>query len=287
MANTQPPARPALFVGSSSEGLELAKAVQSLLAASTDVELWTQGVFGLSHGTLESLVHAVPHFDFAVLVLTADDLTISHGMHHQTARDNVLFELGLFIGGLGRDRTFIIYDEDDSPKLPSDLAGVTTAKFHKHASGNLQASLGAACTKIEQAIKFHKIQITSPTPGGFLEDPQPMADGLSYLVRGKLGRLPSNHTIWLLNQDQFSERVWPQGFSDGRVKYHPQTGEWEGRVYVAPSQVNISIIAVVAPPTSQEFFEYYQKVVGQTKAEPVSRIPAECRNWVRVQAQVA
>src|SRR5215831_17510296 len=118
MAKAQPKVRPTLFVGSSSEGLELAKAVQSLLDPSADVELWTQGVFGLAHGTLESLVHATSRFDFAALVLRGDDLTVSHGVQNQSARDNVLFELGLFMGGLGRDRTFIIYDEDDSPKLP-------------------------------------------------------------------------------------------------------------------------------------------------------------------------
>jgi len=298
MVNTQPPARPALFVGSSSKapGLDLAKAVQLLLNESADVELWNQGVFDLGYGTLEALVQAIPSFDFAILVLTPDDLNVSNGLQHQTPRDNVLLELGLFMGSLGRDRTFIIHDKDNPPSLPSDLAGITTARFQMHASGNLQASLGAACVQIEQAIKLRwirpdrlsqvdKIQITLPAPGGFLEYPQPMLDGCSYLVRGKLGRLPSNHTIWLLNQDPFGEHVWPQGFPDGRVKYHPQTGEWQGRVYVAPSHVNISIVAVVAPPTSNQFFEYYERVLGQTKAEPLSSIPAECTNWVRVQAK--
>ena len=128
-----------------------------------DVELWDQGLFGLSHGTLESLVGAVPRFDFAVLVLTTDDLLLSRGTEKPTARDNVLFELGLFMGGLGRDRTFIIYDRENPPKLPSDLAGVTTATFRRHASGNLQTSLGAACTKIEQAIKTRGVRTERPT----------------------------------------------------------------------------------------------------------------------------
>jgi hypothetical protein len=145
--------RPALFVGSSSEGLRIAEAVQVALDEACEVELWTQGIFGLTHGTLESLVTALPHFDFAVLVLTADDLTVSRTTEKPTARDNVLFELGLFIGALGRDRTFMLYDRTNPPALPSDLAGITAATFAPQTSGNLEAALGAPCTKIRRTVE--------------------------------------------------------------------------------------------------------------------------------------
>ena len=124
--------RPSVFVGSSSEGLRIAQAVQVLLDQVCEVEIWSQGVFGLTQGTLESLVLALERFDFAVLVLTADDLNISRGTERPVARDNVLFELGLFVGGLSRDRTFMLYDRTRSPALPSDLAGVTAATFEPH-----------------------------------------------------------------------------------------------------------------------------------------------------------
>jgi hypothetical protein len=41
----------------------------------------------------------------------------------------VLFESGLFMGVLGRDRVFLVYDETQDIKIPSDLAGVTLATF--------------------------------------------------------------------------------------------------------------------------------------------------------------
>jgi hypothetical protein len=145
--------RPSVFVGSSSEGLRIAQAIQVLLDQVCEVEIWSQGVFGLTQGTLESLVLAIDRFDFAVLVLTADDLTISRGGERPVARDNVLFELGLFVGGLSRDRTFMLYDRAHPPALPSDLAGVTAATFEPHSSGNLAASLGAACTRIQTSIE--------------------------------------------------------------------------------------------------------------------------------------
>jgi hypothetical protein len=144
--------RPSVFIGSSSEGLKIAKALQVLLDQAYEVATWSQGVFGLSQGTLESLVGALDQFDFAILVLTPDDLVSSRNVSGAAPRDNVLFELGLFMGGLGRDRTFIVYDRTAQLKLPSDLAGVSAATFEPHSSGNLQSSLGAAATCSEDRI---------------------------------------------------------------------------------------------------------------------------------------
>jgi hypothetical protein len=57
--------RPAVFIGSSSEGLGVAKALQVLVDRSADCEPWNQGTFGSSAGALESLVSALHRFDFA------------------------------------------------------------------------------------------------------------------------------------------------------------------------------------------------------------------------------
>jgi hypothetical protein len=67
-------------------------------------------------------------------------------------RDNVIFELGLFMGALGRERTFIVYNRDQEIKLPSDLAGVTAARFGDRTDGNLQAALGPVCTAVRNQI---------------------------------------------------------------------------------------------------------------------------------------
>lgn len=144
--------RPRIFIGSSVEGLPVAEALQLGLDHDAETTLWSQGVFGLSHGTLEDLVRASREFDFAVLVLTPDDLTIRRGTTGNSPRDNVIFELGLFMGALGRARTFIVYCRDTKPELPSDLAGVTPATYASRADGNVQAALGAACTQIKRAI---------------------------------------------------------------------------------------------------------------------------------------
>lgn len=69
-------------------------------------------------------------------------------------RDNVIFELGLFVGAIGRRRTFGVYDTDKPIKIPSDLAGVTMATFRgDRPDKNLDAAVSPACSKIMQAIE--------------------------------------------------------------------------------------------------------------------------------------
>jgi hypothetical protein len=144
--------RASVFIGSSAEGLRIAKAIQVNLDRACEVVIWSQGVFGLSEGTLETLVNRAGEFDFAILVVTPDDMTHSRGKTQQSPRDNVLLELGLFVGTIGRKRTFAVYDRAADIKMPSDLAGATLASFEPHSSGNFQAAVGAACTQIETAI---------------------------------------------------------------------------------------------------------------------------------------
>lgn len=142
--------RPEVFIGCSVEGLRVAKVIQLALEHSTHSVIWHQGVFGLSQGTLESLVAAVHGFQYAVLVLTPDDLVVKREETRAAARDNVLFELGLFMGALGRDRTFIVCER--SVSLPTDLAGVTPAVYEVSGDTTLVQDLGPVCTKLELAM---------------------------------------------------------------------------------------------------------------------------------------
>lgn len=145
--------RPAIFVGSSTEGLPIAKAIQRELASAAEVTVWSQGVFQPSYGYLESLTKALETTDFAVLVLTPDDFTESRGDGSASPRDNVVFELGLFIGRLGRERSFFVYDNTKPIKLPSDLLGVAATTFSPRSDGNLQAAVGPACGEIDSRLQ--------------------------------------------------------------------------------------------------------------------------------------
>jgi len=139
------PKKPSLFIGSSTEGLEVARALRTQLNNDAEVTIWNEGIFQLTEGYLEALVNALPMFDFSVLVFSADDAIESRGVTHIAPRDNIMFELGLFMGRLGRARTFVLYDSAKHPKLPSDLAGVSVAQYRSdRADGNFIAAVGTA-----------------------------------------------------------------------------------------------------------------------------------------------
>lgn len=151
-----------VFVGSSVEGLGIAQAIQLELQYDATCTLWYQGIFGLSKGTLEALVEKLDAFEFAILVLTPDDITQTRGEAVQTPRDNVLFELGLFMGHLGRDRVYVVYCDDKQTKIPSDLAGVTlatflnpdpTRKINSYSIQELRPLIGPPSTRIRIAIE--------------------------------------------------------------------------------------------------------------------------------------
>lgn len=146
-------ARPALFIGSSSESLPVARALQSLLDHDAEVTIWTDGIFGPGGITLLSLLQAVKSSDFAALVVDADDSTETRGVTRSTTRDNVVFEMGLFLGHLGVERCFMIHDRSKELSLPTDLNGVTSATYQPHTNGEFESALGAAANSIRKIIQ--------------------------------------------------------------------------------------------------------------------------------------
>jgi|GEM_PF-6899266 len=123
------PSKPKVFIGSSLEGLPIVEKLAKRLARFADCRKWTKGVFGVGKGTLEALVNATREHDFAILVLTPDDQENRRGAATSVPRDNVIFELGLFMGALGKNRTFIVKSKDQTIALPTDLSGITRAEF--------------------------------------------------------------------------------------------------------------------------------------------------------------
>lgn len=150
-----PRTQPAVFIGSSSEGLEIVNSLhKSLSRKPYVVKPWTQGVFECSKTTIEDLMLATQETDFAVLVLTADDMTKSRGTKKASPRDNVIFELGLFMGALGRERTYIVAPKGVDIKIPTDLFGVNRLQFQlkrgRSISRNLQSVAKQLCKLINK-----------------------------------------------------------------------------------------------------------------------------------------
>ena len=132
--------------------------------------------------------------------------------------------------------------------------------------------------RLKYAIKKrrNRIEITSPRSGDVLKHPVIHQPGPCYRVVGRLGLLPEGYQIWLLVQPSTTNRFWPQGFLS--TSYRKETGEWEGFIFSPGSKEEINIIAVVAPPTSQMMFSYYQMYGKETNWAPFEAIPEECQN---------
>jgi O-acetyl-ADP-ribose deacetylase (regulator of RNase III) len=156
--------RQRVFIGSSSEAIDVCRAVQQELERYFEVTIWDQDVFRLTYDAIDSLCAELDSSDAGVFVLTPDDLTERHGQFSFTVRDNVIFELGMFIGRLGRSRTFMLAPDESDIRLPSDLIGVTTARYDAERFDRRQrAAVGSACTQITQALKSIQPQ-ASPEP---------------------------------------------------------------------------------------------------------------------------
>lgn len=148
---------PRLFIGSSVESLDVAYSVQESLEHSLEVTVWDQGIFQPNRYAMEDLANAVAESDFALFVFSPDDVTVMRGTEQRTVRDNVVFELGMFIGRLGRERCFILIPRDSGEiHLPSDLLGLTPLTYAAdRTDGNLVAALGPACQRVRRSVSQH------------------------------------------------------------------------------------------------------------------------------------
>ena len=159
-------ARPRLFIGSSSESRQYAYAIQEELEESAEATVWSQNLFRLTKTTIENLMDALEEYDFAVFVFAPNDIVRLRGKNYPTVRDNVVFELGLFMGKLGRPRVFMAIPKgSEHLRLPTDLAGVTPGKFDSNRGDkNFRAAVGPFCNKVRGEIRrYGKVKVAVGT----------------------------------------------------------------------------------------------------------------------------
>lgn len=143
--------KPRIFIGSSREGLPIAEKLKKEFSAWADCDIWNEaGIFEINKGYLEQLLDHLSLYEYGVMVATGDDEVTSRKETKLAPRDNVFFELGLFMGRLGRDRTFYVLEK--GTKLPSDLQGITLPDFPKRKGTAQDAALAECATKIKAHI---------------------------------------------------------------------------------------------------------------------------------------
>jgi CRP/FNR family cyclic AMP-dependent transcriptional regulator len=144
---------PKLFIISSSEAKSIAHAVRDGLEHDVFSKVWDDGVFFAGGYPLEALEAEVAQADFAVAIAEPDDIVESRGVKAPTVRDNVLFELGLFMGKLTRYRAILVHPKVKGLKLPSDLHGLTVVPYEPGDPTTLAARLTPVCDQIRAVVK--------------------------------------------------------------------------------------------------------------------------------------
>jgi hypothetical protein len=147
-----------VFIGSSTEGLSVADSlVAQLTGRGYYVKVWDEGVFTLGNYNIESLMQIVNEkFDFAIFVFTADDKACFRGNTVFLPRDNVIFEMGMFMSRLDRNRTLFICETglENEVKILSDMSGLVPATFTKSNSGSdLRTDLRPAIVQLCDAME--------------------------------------------------------------------------------------------------------------------------------------
>ena len=120
-------AKSQVFIASSSRTLNLATCLASELNKDKDfiqARVWSEVSANLQGVTIIEMLEKISHsYDFAIIILGRDDLLMTQAGPIPKARDNCIFEAGMFFGAIGRERCFLLnsVSQDD---LPSDLGGI-------------------------------------------------------------------------------------------------------------------------------------------------------------------
>jgi len=146
---------PKLFVASSREALPFAKAIQTNLRSSANVTVWDQGAIHPGETVIDALIRNCAESQFGVFVIAPDDKATIRETDFHIVRDNVILELGMFMGRLGKERSFLIMPDSPAIHLPRDLDGLSPETYNAERSklsDELESTFADACTRISRAI---------------------------------------------------------------------------------------------------------------------------------------
>jgi hypothetical protein len=173
--------RPSIFIASTTEAIKkkTPQKIKEYFAKEADVDLWSENIFTAEKSYLSVLLNRASFYDYGIILLTPEDQGIIRGTKYKVPRDNLLFELGLFMGRIGSNRAFMIAEE--TVKILSDFEGIDIAKYSMKDKSN--ASLEAACAKLklemikaDEAYSFSLLPSTSLAIGYYINFIKKVAD---------------------------------------------------------------------------------------------------------------
>ncbi len=121
------------FIASNEKAHDFARMIRDEVNRNAYCEAATwRDAFEASPGAakIAALEQAAQTYDHAVIVLTKADVVAQQTGADFKSRDDCIFEAGLFIAALGRDRCMLLSSADGAT-LPSDLGGLIRVKFEE------------------------------------------------------------------------------------------------------------------------------------------------------------
>lgn len=155
-----------IFVGSSSEAEQYDVEIRKILENHPDItpiswkDEFTPGEFGL-----ESLERIKKEVDASIIIASSDDKVWYRGTEAFAPRDNVLFELGLFISQLGKERVALILVENEKgekARIPTDLAGLNQLDYVEGKSAGNEVALTKWLLHLKREIGNKGAKLNNP-----------------------------------------------------------------------------------------------------------------------------
>jgi hypothetical protein len=233
------PSKPRVFVGSSAEFEDHAVATKKILEEddTLSVTYWKDLPSAGSQTVFEILTKAAAEelFDFAVFVLSPDDVLTMRGERASVPRANVIFEIGLFIGALGRDRVFLMAPGKQELKLPSDMGGIrhdTWVNGEQDAKSAVRGAASAFRSAME-AMPARKA-VNPGGAGGRLAGSRTADTGAAevWLLAYRAGALEPLDSVQVEIDDPIVHGRWGPGVV---TEVHPSRGESRYLTIVFPT----------------------------------------------------
>ncbi|MES2678537.1 MAG: STING domain-containing protein [Bacteroidota bacterium] len=154
--------KPKIFIGSSKAGYPIAEKVKQNLSDVGDCFLWQDpDVWEPNKSTFDNLLRMARYFDFGVFVATADDLTLTNDNIVIEPRDNVILEMALFVGSMGRHKSFLLVEE--GIKLPSDFNGIYMPRFKPNDAGSIKNACDGYANMISEHYQLGHLSLYPTT----------------------------------------------------------------------------------------------------------------------------
>ena len=240
-----------IFVGSSLEAKNEDKFVRRVLEEN-DIEAITwRDIFHTGEYNLDSLLNITQKIHGATIISTPDDKIWYRGSESLAPRDNILFEMGLFIKALGRKHVGLIFCKDEvghSPKIPTDIHGLNVIFFEKGKIAANETNLEKWIHKFKQSshpMYFHLTDAFSILKDNFNKIPEAWIDEIKNYILHPFEEMSKGALVgeFILNTNQYYDSVLT-------------------RLTVASPQTTIRAISLVDPevwksePQQRRFFEF-------------------------------